>query len=319
MGFTMEQGVLKRFTPEPWEKKVIIPGNCTEIADFAFRSVDTLERVVIPGGCKRIGEGAFLDCKALTEVKMENGIKIIGREAFLGCASLSSVLLPDTLERVEENAFGEIPWYQALRAERRHKGKLLRRKNDFIRFGTSYYEYIGHDGAVAIPEGGTYLSMGAFRWGEHGQGKKKECCAELTSLVIPSWCKELPKGMFRDMNALYSVSFLEGCEVIGEECFSDCEALAEVKLPESLRRVEDMAFQNCEKLVGVEFREGCESIGRFAFFGCSNLRWVVLPASMQRIEESAFADCQGLKECRLPKECELSQGVFDEVTRLIRE
>ena len=149
MGFTMEQGVLKRFTPEPWEKKVIVPGNCTEIADFAFQSIDTLERVVIPGGCRRIGEGAFRDCRALSEVKMENGIKIIGKEAFLGCASLCTVELPDTLERVEENAFGEIPWYQALRSQRRHKGKLLRKKNDFVRFGTSYYEYVGHDGVVA--------------------------------------------------------------------------------------------------------------------------------------------------------------------------
>ena len=321
MGFTMEQGVLKRFTPEPWEKKVIVPGNCTEIADFAFQSIDTLERVVIPGGCRRIGEGAFRDCRALAEVKMENGIKIIGKEAFLGCASLCTVELPDTLERVEENAFGEIPWYQTLRSQRRHKGKLLRKKNDFVRFGTSYYEYVGHDGVVAIPEGGTYLSRNVFRWAESEacQGKKKDCCAEITSLVIPSWCRELPKGMFQSMNSLGSVSFLEGCEVIGEECFSDCGALTEVKLPESLKRVGAMAFQNCEHLVGVEFRQGCQEIGRFAFFGCFELCWVVLPDSMKKIEESAFSDCQRLKECRVPKECELAQGVFDDTTRVIRE
>lgn len=323
MGFTMENGVLRRFLPQPWEKKVIIPGNCVEIADFAFQGLSTLERIVIPGGCRRIGEGAFRDCSALAEVKMERGMKIIGKEAFLGCDSLWSIDPPDTLERVEENAFGETPWYLALRQERRHKGKLLHRKNDFIQFGTSFYEYVGHDGAVAIPEGGTYLSEGAFRWKQNALpkqgGKRKEACTPLTSLVIPSWCKKLEKGMFQSANTLVSLSFLEGCEEIAEECFSDCVSLSEMRLPNSLKRIGAMAFQNCERLKGLEIPVGCEEIGRFAFFGCANLTWVQLPQGLKRIGDNAFSDCQCLKECRVPKECEVSARAFDDGARVIPE
>jgi len=261
MGFVMDGGVLQGFTPGPGEKNAIIPGNCTEIAAFAFQGQERLERIVLPGTCKKIGEGAFRNCTSLAEVKMENSVKWIGREAFWGCDRLTSLKLSACLERVEENAFGEIPWYVALWQERRKKGKLLRRKNDFIQFGTSFYEYVGFDGAVAIPEGGTYLSEGAFRWSRSSVsawgGRKTESCAEINSLVIPSWCKCLGKGLFRSMEHLNAVTFLEGCEIIESECFADCISLREVKFPGTLRRIESKAFQNCDKLNYAELPSDC--------------------------------------------------------------
>lgn len=85
--FILEGNVLVSYVGS--DPDVVLPDNVTEIADGAFRDVQTLQSISAPG-VTSIGDGAFENCTALQSASFPNATRI-GESAFGGCADLEQL------------------------------------------------------------------------------------------------------------------------------------------------------------------------------------------------------------------------------------
>lgn len=75
-----------------------VPDSVAEIAPYAFRRNDKLEKVILPKGLHTIGSSAFAGMENLKEINLEN-VREIGDNAFRWCGELKKVSLKcDKLE-----------------------------------------------------------------------------------------------------------------------------------------------------------------------------------------------------------------------------
>lgn len=58
--------------------------------------------------CEQISSNAFFRCHCLKNVTLKN-TRIIGQYAFNECSSLEEIILPEGLEKIEKNAFSDVP------------------------------------------------------------------------------------------------------------------------------------------------------------------------------------------------------------------
>ena len=105
MGFTITNGILKKYTPDANRTKIVIPDGVTAIKPRAFENCSRIESIVIPDSVTSIGAGAFRNCARLAEVVIPESVKSIGHYAFLNCVSLYSIAIPASVVKIENGAF----------------------------------------------------------------------------------------------------------------------------------------------------------------------------------------------------------------------
>ncbi len=88
--------------------KVVVPGHLKVIENSAFSNCLNLKEVIIEEGIERIGYSAFLGCDALDDLILPNGLRYIEGFAFGRC-TLYEVFIPDSVERIDSNAFANSP------------------------------------------------------------------------------------------------------------------------------------------------------------------------------------------------------------------
>ena len=136
-------------------------------------------------------------------------------------------------------------------------------------------------------------------------------------LNIPSYCKTICDGAFRDCQNLVSVTITESVTHIGvcafEVCtslasitlgesvthigagaFAGCTSLTSITLGDSVTQIGDYAFENCTSLVSITFGESVTHIGAGAFAGCTSLTSITLGESVTQIGDYAFENCTSL-------------------------
>lgn len=109
-------------------EEVVIEGKLTTLEEYTFSDCDSLEKVTLPDTLKTIKEyaftgsgiksivipesvtsierDAFLYCEDLEKVEIKGKIKTLKGYTFENCTKLKTVTLPDTLKKIESNAFG---------------------------------------------------------------------------------------------------------------------------------------------------------------------------------------------------------------------
>ncbi len=90
-----------------------------------------------------------------------------------------------------------------------------------------------------------------------------------------------------------SVSFPSGMTRIGENAFSDCEALTSVTIPDGVTEIGDCAFWECYALKSVTLPDGLTVIS-YGAFAYSDLNSVTIPGSVSEIGKSTFGGCENL-------------------------
>ena len=86
-------------------RRIIIEDGITDVGDYAFFGLSSLEEVVLPDSVVHIGQAAFSRCSSLSKINIPNGVKSIGPAAFSGCGSLAECDLPVGLDQVSEKLF----------------------------------------------------------------------------------------------------------------------------------------------------------------------------------------------------------------------
>ncbi|MCI8968784.1 MAG: leucine-rich repeat protein [Lachnospiraceae bacterium] len=143
---------------------------------------------------------------------------------------------------------------------------------------------------------------------------------KLTGLTIPATVRFVGKQAFADSNLQDVTIYVNACEIIGEEAFSDCSslskvdfigtansftiidkkafantAIASVTIPSSISTVGAGAFENIPALTEVAFSAPGKTDGiviePYAFYNCTNLTGVKFEDSERqyRIKRGAFA------------------------------
>lgn len=280
-------------------KEITFPDALTIVGGFA--NFTALEAIGLPKGLVTISDNAFNGCTGLTSIKIKGYVKEIGDNAFDGCANVIKVDFSDAtvLESIGDYAFDGI-------------------SKDFKKIDLSACAKLEEVGFMSFPYTNEYTSVllsgtklaytdpvtevykddfdNDFIWTL--QKSKKS----LTEITLPTGLTAINPGLFKDFEALTSVSIPKAVVTIGTEAFRN-SGLTAIKIREGVQSIGFAAFENCEALATANFSEATAllSIGDFAFAKTA-ITEVAIPANAKAadgvtltIGDGAFAGCEKLK------------------------
>ncbi len=219
-----------------------------------------------------------------------------------------NVILPDTLEIIENNAFGNSD-VKNLHISKSVKtiGTIKIEKSITVDKNNPYFKSV--DGELLSKDGKTFIYYPCFQDGRE--------------YTVPNGVEYIADGAFYKAQYLGNVNLPEGLKVIGKEAFRKCIRLGEVHWPMSLEYVMDDAYADCEKLSAIygydnfyyvapdafentqwydKHPRGCVYLGSMLYSYKSTARdeEIVLAEGTTRIGAEAFKD-RGPTKLTIPK------------------
>jgi len=125
----------------------------------------------------------------------------------------------------------------------------------------------------------------------------KECPPE--EIIFGEAWTEIPSNLVNNMMALKTVTLPETVVKIADMAFYQCQALSSVNFPASLKEIGQMAFQDCTALSDIVLNEGLESIGHDAFRACTGPERLTIPSTVSKVDYAAFYRCSNIKEVEI--------------------
>ena len=190
--------------------------DCDETASGAVVIPSTIEGKPVTS----IGESAFRYCERLTKITIPDSVTRIEKQAFSDCEGLNSVTIGNSVISIGESAF-----YCCI--------SLMK---------------------VNIPEGVTNIGYSAFR-----------LCENLGSITISDSVINIGDRAFRYCTSLASIILPENLTIIGEQTFRDCVSLTSVTISDSVISIGERAFLLCTSLTSITFLGNAPSVGSLAF------------------------------------------------------
>ena len=265
------------------------------IADYAFRTCESLRVVTIPVGVTIIGDHAFDHCVSLNSINLPTGVTYIGNGAFYGCFGLQSVEIPDSVTFIGKEAFsatmftrvtipdsvekiGALAFNCPLTVDENNKyyssdevGALFSKDKKVL----IQYPYNKRTG-YSVPYGVTKIGADAFYYGEF-----------LETISLPDTVKVIEESAFENCRSMQEMILPEGLFSIAPSTFAYCEKLKSVTIPNSVRFIESKSFYNCHELSQVAIPDSVRSIGDKAFYECA-LTDVKFSSNLKSIGSEAF-------------------------------
>ncbi|MBO7157192.1 MAG: leucine-rich repeat domain-containing protein, partial [Clostridia bacterium] len=281
----------------------VIPAKVTAVRSYAFRNCTALEAATVPWSVEDLN-GTFCGCESLSSVTLYQGLEIIGAQTFAGCknlteirlpeglltiglrafaeSGLTSVYIPDTVTRIEQEAFLDCPNLTRIECGASEKPKGW--SDAWVPEGVEIVWGVSREPDPAF----TFKKEGGYRYqilGEEAillgyEGNDKE-------LTLPATLGGKP------VTEIWQNAFSMLGDVRGE-------SMDKVVIPEGVKRIGEMAFFECGELSSVVLPDSLESIGEGAFYSCA-LRKVKIPASVSVIPANCFARCQWMTEIEIPE------------------
>ena len=272
-------GVIDSDLRSSWPEDVtvtslVVKSGVSEIGNYAFSGLNSLERVTIEEGLSRIGHSAFENCSSLKYAEIGDGPEYFGESIFNNCASLERIVLPDTLKHISWAMFQQCENLKHVNIPDNVTGIV-----DFAFNGCKSLE------EVPLPDSVTSIGPYAFSF-----------CTSLKSITIPDGVTEIRSETFWHCESLVKVTIPDSVTSIQGGAFSACISLPEISIPASVSSMDGNTFENCRNLKSITIPEGVPTIGRYAFWSCESLANVTIPVSVTRIGEQAFRECSSLAD-----------------------
>lgn len=167
------------------------------------------EEVVLPENVVRIGENCFEGGKGhCRSIKFNRGLREIGRHAFIDNDNIATINLPDTVEKIEEEAFFGLPRLQRITVpSAKEIGKRAFSGSEDLSV------VIFGQGVKAIPdnafEGCKNLLEVDFGGVEKVGSYAFKDCSEMTIIVLPDTIKYMGSHVFencKDLSVIHCIA-----------------------------------------------------------------------------------------------------------------
>ena len=226
------------------------------IGYYAFSNCTSLKSVTMPEGLWCISKGMFFECTGITNINIPDGVTQIEEEAFQNCSSLTNVRIPDSLTFIHKETFSGCGKLTKISVSSDHPEYKTQNGMLLSKDGKTLVQ--GVNGNVVIPEGVTEIGECAF-YGRDG----------LTSVTLPASAAEIGSRVFSGctnlmlftvaggnatfrfkdgvlynvpqkrvmvalFNAVSSMVFEEGTEIIGDGAFVGTSTQASLRIPSSV-------------------------------------------------------------------------------------
>jgi uncharacterized repeat protein (TIGR02543 family) len=223
-----------------------------------------------------IGDSAFEDRTDLRTVMIPDSVEKIEFEAFYNCINLKIVDLSSNLTTIGYDVFGNC--------------KSISK----IEIPKSLKKFDGTWGS------GTNLSYGAFGG-----------CSNLKTVNFEAGSTIVCAALFMGCDGIEEIELPDTITEIGDSAFKSCKNLNKVIIPESVTKIDGDAFAECSGLVDIKMYEGINTIGSRAFYKCDRLLDIVIPDSVEKIEFEAFRGCDKLENIKLSENLTIvGYGIF---------
>ena len=222
----------------------------TEIGDYAFSGISSLQKVVIGDSITTIGVGAFRNCSKLKEVVIPAGVNYIGDKAFEKCDRLALVV--SHIEKPFDISEDVFPQVSAKLNVPDGTKELYEKAKGWNVFST----ILQGDMKEAEVDGMTYQYVTGDKVATLIKGATKEKVLTIpTSVTIdgtPYEIKTINESALANISTIESLYISEGIDSIADNAFRNCANLNKVSLPATLRKLGDNAFSKCDKLIHIE-------------------------------------------------------------------
>lgn len=306
------------------------------LPSYIFDHCKNLTSVTLPNGIKQFGNYCFNECTNLTTVdnyssvidfgqyafsktaltsfdftgpKANANLKTVAIGMFRGCQALTSVTMPETLRKIDNEAFRECPKFNL------SEGHL---PNDLTDIGEYAFWKCTSLSKAIVPVGVTAIAGYVFELSGLQEVELKSAentTNTLTSIGYRAFtdCKSLtnlsPRIFSSSLQSIDSWAFA-GCDHIAgtinlsatsmtkvsSQSFGWMSQLTEMRLPDTITEIEAQAFQGDGELAtfALEDYSRLTRIGGSAFLGCSKIKNVFNNDQLENVEsigESAFKGC----------------------------
>lgn len=236
------------------------------------------------------------------------GIMDIGKGCFAGNVNLRKVKLPNSLKIVSKNAFlgcsnlEEIEFNENL-TDIGAKAFMECSSLQTITFPSNLC-LLGEDILT-----GTGVYDNKSNWHD-GMLIINDCVLDADKNMegecdIPDGCRVVAQYAFKECEKIESVTMPNSVIAIGKHAFDTCKSLKWVKLSQNLSEISKSCFRNCYNLMNIDIPNSITIIRNGAFANCTSLKNVILPPSVEEIFAASFHGCSKLKDmlilCKNPK------------------
>lgn len=235
-------------------KTLIISEGITEIGDYLFSSMESLEKVSLPDGLSKIGEYSFAGCSKLKEISLPDSVISVEDYAFEN-SGLEKIKLGSGVSSLTPLSFSGCKVTDIQVSERSASfstdkyGVLFSKdKTELIWYSCGFLM-----NSYTVPDGVTSIGQNAFS-NEY-----------LTEIILP-----------------------EGLIEIGRNAFRGCTGIKGVEIPSTVTEIGSGAFYGCRSIKEFTFPDGLTHISSEVLADCENLKTVNIPVSVLSIGESAF-------------------------------
>lgn len=253
---------LKRFT---WE------GNTTvkTIGHSAFYDCPALEKVLWNGKSelKTIQDYAFFKCISLNNFEMPNTTLSVGNSSFRYNASLTNIHLSNSLNYIDEYAYGECGFSQITLPESLaniQAGAFI--NNEFLQ-------------EIILPERLQGLGSAAFENNSKLESVTFHTAIETMTIGNNAFnqCPILNKVYITNMNSFAQTNFNN----------------AKANPANTSQHIYDA---NGKEIINVVLPKGTKYVNNNAFNGCAFIESIEMPATMDHVNDDIFVGCSALKD-----------------------
>ena len=258
-----------------------------------------------------IGDRAFENRTDLRTVMIPDSVEKIEFEAFRGCDKLENIKLSENLTIVGYGVFGDCKSISKIEMP-----KSLKKFDGTWGRGTnlSYGAFGGCSNLKTVNfEAGSTIVCAALFMGcdgieeielpdtitEIGDSAFKNC-KNLDRITMNNGIEILESSAFEDCFSLTTINIPNTVKAISNSTFQDCTSLTEVHLSNILKEIPASTFSGCKKLTTINFPSTLTTIGNSAFSGCESLPEAILPSGVEKIESNAFKNCKAMKKAVVP-------------------
>jgi hypothetical protein len=319
--------------------EIVLPDSLSVLGKRAF--ADTrITGIVFSKSLECIDNEAFVNCSKMKILSpFPDKLRTIGEKAFNNCRSIEKLELPDSVERIESNAFSicrirELKLPKNLKylgvgafSGNRLTGELAIDKEKVV-VESAVFFMCPDLKVIYLNDGDSDLTDRKRDElnDRRGKGREfKDYHFDDNGLYINDGIEEIPAYAFEYVtgnreNVRKEIYLPESLTVIGARAFIDNLAVEKVNCGQKLEVIENFAFSHCRKLKSIVLPQSLKTIGEGAFSFCA-FESIELPEHLKCIGKEAFYWCEKLEgTILLPSDLlEIGDSAFAHCNRITVE